>query len=228
MNGAQALVEQLLVEDVDTIFALPGVQIMSIFDALYDAKKSIRLIQTRHEQAATYMAYGYAKATGKTGVAIVVPGPGALNASAGLGTAYASSAPVLLISGQIHSDALGKGQGQLHEIDDQLDIFKPITKWNYRVEAAEEIPEAIRESMCRLKTGRPRPVELEISFNLLETPHVIIKSLILSIMGIYLVQIDTKHDYEKINVYIITIPIFIDCFIRLSTCYSTKLFRYIL
>lgn len=168
MNGAQALVEQLLVEDVDTIFALPGVQIMSIFDALYDAKKSIRLIQTRHEQAATYMAYGYAKATGKTGVAIVVPGPGALNASAGLGTAYAGSAPVLLISGQIHSDALGKGQGQLHEIDDQLDIFKPITKWNYRVESAEEIPEAIRESMCRLKTGRPRPVELEISFNLLD------------------------------------------------------------
>jgi acetolactate synthase-1/2/3 large subunit len=166
MNGAQRLVEQLVSEGVDTVFALPGVQIMGIFDALYNARDRIRLIQTRHEQATTYMAYGYAKATGRTGVALVVPGPGALNAAAGLGTAYAASAPVLLISGQIPSGALGKGQGQLHEVDDQLDAFRPITKWNYRVAGAEEIPEVVHEAFHQLKTGRPRPVELEIPTDL--------------------------------------------------------------
>lgn len=158
--------EQLVSEGVDTVFALPGVQIMGIFDALYNARDRIRLIQTRHEQATTYMAYGYAKATGRTGVALVVPGPGALNAAAGLGTAYAASAPVLLISGQIPSGALGKGQGQLHEVDDQLDAFRPITKWNHRVAGAEEIPEVVHEAFHQLKTGRPRPVELEIPIDL--------------------------------------------------------------
>ena len=162
MSGAQALVRQLRSEGVDTVFALPGVQMMAAFDALYEAQDDIRLIQTRHEQATTYMADGYARVTGKPGVAMVVPGPGAYNAGAGLGTAYAASSPVLLIAGQIISGALGKRQGQLHEIDDQLDIFKPITKWNHRVTRVEEIPEAVHEAMRHLKTGRPRPVELEV------------------------------------------------------------------
>ena len=167
MNGAQVLVEQLVSEGVDTVFALPGVQIMGIFDALYDARERIRLVQARHEQATTYMAYGYARATGRVGVAIVVPGPGALNAAAGLGTAYAASAPVLLISGQTSSGALGKDQGQLHEVNDQLDVFRPITKWNHRVKTAQEIPEAVHEAMQQLQTGRPRPVELEFPPDLL-------------------------------------------------------------
>jgi len=167
MNGAQILVEQLASEGVEIVFALPGVQIMSLFDALYGIRERIRLIQTRHEQATTYMAYGYAKATGKVGVAVVVPGPGALNAATGLGTAYAGSAPVLLISGQISSAALGKGQGQLHEVDDQLDVFSPITKWSHRVQEAGEIAEVVHEAMHHLKTGRPRPVELEIPLDLL-------------------------------------------------------------
>ena len=162
MTGAQALARQLRSEGVDTIFTLPGVQIMEAFDALYELQDDIRLIQTRHEQATTYMADGYAKATGKVGVAMVVPGPGALNAAAGLGTAYASSSPVLLISGQIDSRALGKNQGQLHEVEDQLDVFKPITKWNHRSTRVEEIPEAVHEAFRQLGTGRPRPVELEI------------------------------------------------------------------
>ena len=91
MNGAQALARQLRAEGVDTVFALPGVQVMAAFDALYEVRDDIRLVHTRHEQATTYMADGYAKVTGKPGVAMVVPGPGALNAAAGLGTAYASS-----------------------------------------------------------------------------------------------------------------------------------------
>ena len=162
MSGAQALARQLCAEGVDTVFALPGVQIMAAFDALYELRDDIRLIHTRHEQATTYMADGYARTTGRVGVAMVVPGPGALNAAAGLGVAYASSSPVLLISGQIPTDALGKGQGQLHEVEDQLDVFKPITKWNHRVTRVGEIPEAVHEAMRHLKTGRPRPVELEI------------------------------------------------------------------
>jgi acetolactate synthase-1/2/3 large subunit len=162
MSGAQALVRQLRSEGVDTIFALPGVQIMAAFDALHEAQNDISLVHVRHEQATTYMADGYAKVTGKVGVAMAVPGPGALNASAGLGTAFASSSPVLLVSGQIDSGALGKRQGQLHEVEDQLDVFKPITKWNHRVTRVEEIPEAVHEAFRHLKTGRPRPVELEI------------------------------------------------------------------
>ena len=135
---------------------------IAAFDALYEAQDDIRLIQTRHEQATTYMADGYARVTGKPGVAMVVPGPGAYNAGAGLGTAYAASSPVLLIAGQIMSGALGKQRGELHEVDEQLDVFKPITKWNNRVTRVEEIPEAVHEAMGHLKTGRPRPVEFEV------------------------------------------------------------------
>ena len=162
MTGAQALVAQLVSEGVDTIFGLPGVQIMPVIDALYEQQHAIRLIHTRHEQATTYMADGYAKVTGKAGVALVTPGPGAFNAAAGLGTAYASSSPVLLVSGQIPSTSLGKRRGELHEVEEQLEVFNSITKWNHRVTRMEEIPEAVHEAFRHLKTGRPRPVELEI------------------------------------------------------------------
>ena len=99
MTGAQALIQSLVREGVEVVFGLPGVQIMEAFDALYH-EPGIRFVQVRHEQAAAYMADGYACSTGKVGVALVVPGPGALNTAAGLGTAYATSSPVLLISGQ--------------------------------------------------------------------------------------------------------------------------------
>ena len=162
VTGAQALVQQLVAEGVDTIFALPGVQIMAAFDALHEYRDDIRLVHVRHEQATTYMADGYAKVTGKVGVAMAVPGPGAINAGAGLGTAYASSSPVLLISGQIDSQSLGRREGQLHEVEDQLDVFRPLTKWVHRVTRVEDIPGAVHEAFRHLKTGRPRPVELEI------------------------------------------------------------------
>lgn len=162
MTGAQALIAQLRAEQVDHIFALPGVQIMHALDAIYEHQGALALIHCRHEQATTYMADGYAKVTGKVGVAMVVPGPGALNAAAGLGTAYASSSPVLLISGQIPSASQGKRLGELHEIDEQLDVFAPFTKWNHRVSSAAEIPEAVHEAFRQLTSGRPRPVELEV------------------------------------------------------------------
>ena len=162
MTGAQALIAQLRAEQVDHIFALPGVQIMHALDAVYEHRNAISLVHTRHEQATTYMADGYAKVTGGVGVAMVVPGPGALNAASGLGTAYASSSPVLMISGQIPSTSQGKRLGELHEVDEQLDVFAPITKWNHRVNRVEEIPEVVHEAFRQLKTGRPRPVEIEV------------------------------------------------------------------
>jgi acetolactate synthase-1/2/3 large subunit len=118
MSGAQALVRQLRSEGVDTIFALPGVQIMAAFDALHEAQNDISLVHVRHEQATTYMADGYARASGEIGTAMMGPGPGLQNASAGIGNAYAASSPVLVISGQINREDIGKGIGILHEVND--------------------------------------------------------------------------------------------------------------
>jgi acetolactate synthase-1/2/3 large subunit len=160
-NGADVLVEALIAHGVDTVFGLPGVQIMPIFDALSNAPE-IRLITVRHEQAAAYMADGYARSTGKPGVAIVVPGPGALNAAAAIGTAYSASSPVLLISGQIKLKDIGRHHGALHQVNDQLDVFRPITKWAKRVEDVDEIPVVVARAFHELSTGRPRPVEIEL------------------------------------------------------------------
>ena len=166
MTGAQALIQSLAREGVDVVFALPGVQIMEAFDALYE-QPGIRLITVRHEQTAGYMADGYARTTGRVGVALVVPGPGALNAAAAVGTAYASSSPVLLVSGQIDSSSLGQNRGALHEINDQLDVFKPITKWNGRSTRPEEIPSLVHMAMQQVLDGRPRPAEIEVPFDIL-------------------------------------------------------------
>ena len=166
MTGAQALIQSLAREGVEVVFALPGVQIMEAFDALYE-QPGIRLITVRHEQTAGYMADGYARTTGRVGVALVVPGPGALNAAAAVGTAYASSSPVLLVSGQIDSSSLGQNRGALHEINDQLDVFKPITKWNARTTRPEDIPNLVHMAMQQVLDGRPRPAEIEVPFDIL-------------------------------------------------------------
>ena len=166
MTGAQALVRSLAREGVEVVFALPGVQIMHIFDALYD-EPSIRLVLTRHEQTAAYMADGYARTTGKPGVCLVVPGPGALNTTAALGTAFATSSPVLLVSGQIESDGLGKNRGALHEVGEQLDVFEHLTKWRHRTTDGAEIPDMVHTAMEHLSTGRPRPVEIEVPWDVL-------------------------------------------------------------
>ena len=166
MTGGEALSLSLAREGVEVIFGLHGVQVLGLVDALHRTKE-IRWMTVRHEQTTAYMAYGYARTTGKVGVAAVVPGPGALNAAAAIGTAYAASTPVLLLSGQIDSNNIGRKTGALHEIDDQLDVFKTITKWNHRVMKVEAIPEAVQQAMYQLRTGRPRPVELEIPSDLL-------------------------------------------------------------
>src|SRR5690349_6347809 len=123
MTGGQALVRQLRREGIDTIYGLPGVQLDWAFDALYDERDAIRVVHTRHEQATAYMADGYARSTGKIGTCMVVPGPGLLNATAALSTAYACSSPVLCLTGQIDSKQIGVGRGALHEINDQLGMI---------------------------------------------------------------------------------------------------------
>ena len=168
MTGGRAVVESLKREGVEVVFGVPGVQIMHIFDALY-GEPEIRLITVRHEQTTIYMADGYSRVKGKPGVGLVVPGPGVQNASAALGTAYACSSPVLLIAGQVESDDLGQDRGALHEINDQLDVVRPITKWAQRVRRVEDIPKAIHEAMHQMGTGRPRPTEVEIPWDVLGT-----------------------------------------------------------
>ena len=161
LRGGHAVVKALQAEGVEVVFGLPGVQIMQLYDGFWESPE-VRIISTRHEQATVYMADGYARTTGKIGVALVVPGPGLYNACAALSTAYAASSPVLLISGQVDSDAIGESRDALHQVHDQLEIVKPVTKWAHRVMHVEEIPETIHEAMRQLRTGRPRPVEIEI------------------------------------------------------------------
>jgi acetolactate synthase I/II/III large subunit len=161
MSGGEALVKSLYGEGVRVIFGLPGVQLYGVMAALREEPR-IRFITTRHEQATGYMADGYARAGGTFGTALVVPGPGLLNTTAGLNTAYAASSPVLMIAGQIPRASIGKNIGLLHEVNDQFDAIAPVTKWRRRVLEVAAIPAAVREAMFQLKTGRPRPVEIEM------------------------------------------------------------------
>ena len=161
MTGGQALVKSLYREGVRVVFGLPGVQLYHAMDAFYE-EPGIRFITTRHEQATAYMADGYSRAGGGIGTALVVPGPGLLNATAALNTAYAASSPVMMVSGQIERDLIGVNRGMLHEVDDQLDIMKTVTKFARRAMDPAEVPETVHEAFHHLKNGRPRPVEIEI------------------------------------------------------------------
>ncbi len=166
-TGGEALVQGLLSHGIDTIFGLPGVQNDQFYSALYDAGDRIRHIHARHEQGAAYMALGYALASGKTGVYVVVPGPGFLNTTAALATAYATNAPVLCLAGQIHMDQIGRDYGMLHEIPDQLGVMRSLTKWTRRVEDPGELPRLLATALSEMRSGRPRPVGLELPLNVL-------------------------------------------------------------
>jgi len=167
MTGGQALVRALIQNGVDTIFGIPGVQLDHLFNAFWDERNRLRVVQTRHEQGSAYMAFGYAQSTGRVGTCAVVPGPGLLNATAALSTAWACNAPVLCISGQIPSSAIGRGFGMLHEIPDQLALIQGLTKYAARIGAPAEAPFLVREAFRQLSTGRRRPVELEIALDVL-------------------------------------------------------------
>ncbi|HTV44323.1 MAG TPA: thiamine pyrophosphate-dependent enzyme [Stellaceae bacterium] len=167
MTGGRALVEMLTRHGVETLFALPGVQNDALFVALYDAGEKLRVIHPRHEQAAAYMAFGYARASGKVGAYAVVPGPGLLNTTAALATAYATNSPVLCISGQIPSTLIGRGFGLLHEVPDQLAILRGLTKWAERINHPSEAGKRVNEAFRELADGRPRPVALEMPLDIM-------------------------------------------------------------
>jgi len=162
MTGGEAVVRSLIKLGVDTIFGLPGVQNDNLFNALYDHRDEIRVIHTRHEQGAAYMAMGYAQSSDKIGVYSVVPGPGFLNTTGALSTAYAVNAKVLCLTGEIPSKSIGKDIGLLHEIPDQLGIIRHLTKWAERIDDPQNAPHLVTEAYTQLMSGRPRPVGLEV------------------------------------------------------------------
>src|ERR1044071_5619762 len=162
MSGGDAVVRSILGQGVSTIYCLPGVQSDHLFNAMFDAGDALTVVHTRHEQGAAYMALGAALATGKPAVYSVVPGPGFLNSTAALCTAYSTGARVLALIGQIPSRAIGKGHGLLHEIPDQLGILRTLTKWADRVTKPDDAPRMIGTAFQQMHSGRPRPVGIEL------------------------------------------------------------------
>ncbi len=162
-TGADALVSALRANDVTTIFGLPGGQLDHFFDAIHRSKGGVKIVRSRHEQGAAYMAFGMARSTGKPAVFSVVPGPGLMNTMGALTTAWATNAPVLSLSGQINSDAIGSGRGHLHEIPDQLATMRTLVKQAERIEAPHGASPQINDAFITMQSGRPGPVHLEMA-----------------------------------------------------------------
>jgi acetolactate synthase-1/2/3 large subunit len=160
MTGSQAVVQSLIAEGVDLIFGYPGGAIMPIYDALYDVEDTLTHILTRHEQGATHAAQGFARATGKAGVCLATSGPGATNLITGIADAQIDSTPLVCITGQITSHLLGTDAFQETDI---IGISMPVTKWNFQVTRAEEIPFALAKAFYIARTGRPGPVLVDIT-----------------------------------------------------------------
>ena len=161
MNTAEAVAAALVTNGIDTLYCVPGVQNDALMDAFFHVQDKIRIVHTRHEQGAAYMALGAAMATGKPQVYAVVPGPGFLNTTAALSTAYACNAPVLALAGQIPQQHIGRGFGYLHEIPDQLGVMRSLTKWAARIDAPQDAPGLVDEAFRQMQSGRPRPAGLE-------------------------------------------------------------------
>lgn len=164
-HGGDLLVSSLINHGVRRVFGLPGIQLDPLFDALA-RQDVIKFTPARHEQAVTYMADGFARATGRPGVGIVVPGPGVLNALAGLSTAYACRTPVLLICGQIEREIIGSGRGALHEIPDQTGMLRSLTRWHGMAFSPAELPSLIGEAFAALEAGQG-PAALEVPVDVL-------------------------------------------------------------
>ena len=158
LSGADILVRSLQEENVEHIFGYPGGAVLHIYDALFK-QNSIRHLLVRHEQAATHMADGYARATGKPGVVLVTSGPGATNAITGIATAYMDSIPIVVISGQVQSHLIGTDSFQETAM---VGISRPIVKHSFLIKAATDIPLAIRKAFYLATSGRPGPVVVDI------------------------------------------------------------------
>ena len=162
MNGAQAIIASLEAEGVDTIFGYPGGQAIKIYDALYDSKK-IHHVLARHEQGATHMADGYARATGKVGVVLVTSGPGATNTVTGIATAYMDSIPMVVITGQVTRGVIGTDSFQESDI---VGITMPVVKHSFLLQSTDDLTRTFREAFYIASTGRPGPVLIDIPSDL--------------------------------------------------------------
>src|SRR5512142_3019040 len=161
LSTAEATVETMLAHGLDTVYAVPGVHNDHLFDALQRAGDRLRVVHTRHEQGAAYMALGAALATGKSQAYAVVPGPGLLNSGAALLTAYGMNAPVLAIIGQIPHQTIGRGLGQLHEIRDQAGILARLVDHSARIDGPEEASAKVAKAIASMRQGRHGPTALE-------------------------------------------------------------------
>ena len=159
-SGADAVMRCLINEGVDLIFGYPGGAIMPVYDAIFDYQDKVHHVLVRHEQGALHAAQGYARVTGKVGVAIVTSGPGATNAITGIADAMIDSTPMVVITGQVASPLLGSDAFQETDV---VGITSPVTKWNYQIKSPEDIPEAFARAFYIASTGRPGPVVLDIT-----------------------------------------------------------------
>lgn len=163
LTGGEAIVSGLVAHGVDTVFGLPGAQVYGLFDAFHQAQ--LKVIGARHEQACGYMAFGYARSSGRPGVFSVVPGPGVLNASAALLTAFGCNEPVLCVTGQVPTPFLGKGRGHLHEMPDQLATLRSYVKWADRIEYPGNAPTVVARAFQEMMSGRRGPASVEMPWD---------------------------------------------------------------
>ncbi|MGE5159056.1 MAG: thiamine pyrophosphate-dependent enzyme [Gemmatimonas sp.] len=163
MTGGEAIVSGLVAHGINTVFGLPGAQIYGLFDAFHRAQ--LKVIGARHEQACGYMAFGYARSSGRPGVFSVVPGPGVLNAGAAMLTAFGCNEPVLCLTGQVPTEFLGKGRGHLHEMPDQLATLRTFVKWAERIEYPDVAPTTVARAFQEMLSGRRGPVALEMPWD---------------------------------------------------------------
>ena len=169
MTGGEAIIEAAIANGTDTVFGIPGAQIYPLFDGIY--KSSIDLIVPRHEQSAAYMAMGYAKSTGKTGVFSVVPGPGILNTTAALCTAMGNCSSLIGLTGQVPSSFLGKGRGHLHELSDQAGTLRTIIKDAVSINDAQQTSAQVNNAFQTARSGRPGPVSIEMCWDMMAAEH---------------------------------------------------------
>ncbi|HYL71661.1 MAG TPA: thiamine pyrophosphate-binding protein, partial [Candidatus Dormibacteraeota bacterium] len=167
VSSGQAIVDGLIRHGVRQIFGIPGVHTYHLIDALQERREELAYIGSRHEQGAAYMAYGYARSSGRVGTYTCVPGPGVLNTASALCTAYAANAPVLCLTSEVFSHEIGKGHGILHELPDQLAILRGLTKWSQRINHPTEAPRIVARAFEELGSGRRGPVALECPWDTL-------------------------------------------------------------
>jgi acetolactate synthase-1/2/3 large subunit len=198
LTGAEAIVEGLVAHGIDTVFALPGAQIYGLCDALAKSRDRIRTIGARHEQACGYMAFGYARASGKPGVFAVVPGPGILNASAALLTAHSSNQRVLALTGDIPSHAKGRERGQLHELRDQLRILRSLTKWADEIEHPSQAALLVARAFQEMCSGRRGAAALQAPWDYFTTSAAVGPAMTLPPFPIPDVDLDAVDEAAKL------------------------------